>query len=212
MIVGFLAMGVAGALGEKRGISKSLLLVGVGLFALAFMLVDFSLIAAFIAYQHATLIFIIAVVVFFAGFNLHEPIMQSVASKFARANERGTALGVFNAFGYAGSFLGGVLSGLAWRYFDLLHLIIAVFVLSCVWFVLLCFLKSPSDFKNLYLPLDTSFDNANTDFDSTSASFESTLSSHKGIIEIYTNSTQLVIKYDSKIIDEKALKSLLKLD
>lgn len=196
MIVGFLAMGVAGALGEKRGLSKSLLLVGVGLFALAFMLVDFSFIAAFISYQHATLIFIIAVVVFFAGFNLHEPIMQSVASKFARANERGTALGVFNAFGYAGSFLGGVLSGLAWRYFDLLHLIIAVFVLSCVWFVLLCFLKSPSDFKNLYLPLDAIYDNA--------------LSSHKGIVEIYTNSKELVIKYDSKIIDEKALKRLLK--
>lgn len=198
MIVGFLAMGVAGALGEKRGLSKSLLLVGVGLFALAFMLVDFSFIAAFIAYQHATLIFIIAVVVFFAGFNLHEPIMQSVASKFARANERGTALSVFNAFGYAGSFLGGVLSGLAWRYFDLFHLIIAVFVLSCVWFVLLCFLKSPSDFKNLYFALDTKLDT-------------SALLSHKGIVEIYTNSTQLVIKYDSKIIDEKALKGLLRL-
>ncbi len=196
MIVGFLAMGVAGALGEKRGLSKSLLLVGVGLFALAFMLVDFSFIAAFIAYQHATLIFIIAVVVFFAGFNLHEPIMQSVASKFARANERGTALGVFNAFGYAGSFLGGVLSGLAWRYFDLFHLIIAVFVLSCVWFVLLCFLKSPSDFKNLYLALDTKL-NTNA------------LSSHKGIVEIYTNSQNLIIKYDSKCLDEQALRSLL---
>lgn len=197
MIVGFLAMGVAGALGEKRGLSKSLLLVGVGLFALAFMLVDFSFIAAFIAYQHATLIFIIAVVVFFAGFNLHEPIMQSVASKFARANERGTALGVFNAFGYGGSFLGGLVSGLAWEFLSMLELTVVLLIIICAWFVLLCFLKSPSDFKNLYLALDTKLDT-------------NALSSHKGIVEIYTNSTQLVIKYDSKIIDEKALKGLLK--
>lgn len=198
MIVGFLAMGVAGALGEKRGLSKSLLLVGVGLFALAFMLVDFSFIAAFIAYQHATLIFIIAVVVFFAGFNLHEPIMQSVASKFARANERGTALGVFNAFGYGGSFLGGLVSGLAWEFLSMLELTVVLLIIICAWFVLLCFLKSPSDFKNLYLALNTKLDT-------------NALSSHKGIVEIYTNSTQLVIKYDSKIIDEKALKGLLRL-
>lgn len=196
MIVGFLAMGVAGALGEKRGLSKSLLLVGVGLFALAFMLVDFSFIAAFIAYQHATLIFIIAVVVFFAGFNLHEPIMQSVASKFARANERGAALGVFNAFGYGGSFLGGLVSGLAWEFLSMLELTVVLLIIICAWFVLLCFLKSPSDFKNLYLALDTKLDT-------------STLSSHKGIVEIYTNSTQLVVKYDSKIIDEKALRGYL---
>lgn len=198
MIVGFLAMGVAGALGEKRGLSKSLLLVGVGLFALAFMLVDFSFIAAFIAYQHATLIFIIAVVVFFAGFNLHEPIMQSVASKFARANERGAALGVFNAFGYGGSFLGGLVSGLAWEFLSMLELTVVLLIIICAWFVLLCFLKSPSDFKNLYFALDTKLDT-------------SALSSHKGIVEIYTNSTQLVVKYDSKIIDEKALKGLLRL-
>lgn len=198
MIVGFLAMGVAGALGEKRGLSKSLLLVGVGLFALAFMLVDFSFIAAFIAYQHATLIFIIAVVVFFAGFNLHEPIMQSVASKFARANERGAALGVFNAFGYGGSFLGGLVSGLAWEFLSMLELTVVLLIIICAWFALLCFLKSPSDFKNLYFALDTKLDT-------------SALSSHKGIVEIYTNSTQLVVKYDSKIIDEKALKGLLKL-
>lgn len=198
MIVGFLAMGIAGALGEKRGLSKSLLLVGVGLFALAFMLVDFSFIAAFIAYQHATLIFIIAVVVFFAGFNLHEPIMQSVASKFALANERGAALGVFNAFGYGGSFLGGLVSGLAWEFLSMLELTVVLLIIICAWFVLLCFLKSPSDFKNLYLALDTKLDT-------------NALSSHKGIVEIYTNSTQLVVKYDSKIIDEKALKGLLRL-
>ena len=143
-------------------------------------------------------IFIAGVVVFFVGFNLHEPIMQSVASKFALANERGAALGVFNAFGYGGSFLGGLVSGLAWEFLSMLELTVVLLIIICAWFVLLCFLKSPSDFKNLYLALDTKLDT-------------NALSSHKGIVEIYTNSTQLVIKYDSKIIDEKALKGLLRL-
>ena len=194
MIVGFLAMGIAGVLGEKRGLSKRLLLVGVGLFILAFGLIDFLI--YFISYEMATWIFIIAVAVFFIGFNLHEPIMQSVASKFALANERGTALGVFNAFGYGGSFVGGVLSGVAWRYLDIHILSIAVVVLSCAWFILLCFLKNPSDFKNIYLPLNTSYN---------------ALDKHKGIVEIYTHCNQLIIKYDSKLLDEKTLKGLLNL-
>ncbi len=195
MIVGFLAMGIAGALGEKRGLSKRLLLVGVGLFILAFGLIDFSFVY-FISYEIATWIFILAVAVFFIGFNLHEPIMQSVASKFALANERGTALGVFNAFGYGGSFVGGVLSGVAWRYLDIHILTIAVVVLSCAWFILLCFLKNPSDFKNIYLPLNTSYN---------------ALDKHKGIVEIYTHCNQLIIKYDSKLLDEQTLKGLLNL-
>lgn len=194
MIVGFLAMGVAGALGEKRGLSKLLLLVGVGIFALAFALMSL----AFELGAYSVGIFIAGVVVFFVGFNLHEPIMQSVASKFALANERGAALGVFNAFGYGGSFLGGLVSGLAWEFLSMLELTVVLLIIICAWFVLLCFLKSPSDFKNLYLALDTKLDT-------------STLSSHKGIVEIYTNSTQLVVKYDSKIIDEKALKGFLRL-
>lgn len=191
MIVGLLAMGVAGVLGEKRAFSKRLLLVGVGLFILAFGLIYLS----FTSYEMTTLIFILAVVVFFIGFNLHEPIMQSVASKFALANERGTALGIFNAFGYGGSFVGGVVSGLSWRYLDILT--IAIVVLSCVWFILLCFLKNPSDFKNIYLPLNTSCN---------------ALDKHEGIVEIYTQCNQLIIKYDSKVLDEKTLKGLLNLN
>lgn len=191
MIVGFLAMGAAGVLGEKRAFSKRLLLVGVGLFILAFGLIYLS----FISYEIATLIFILAVAVFFIGFNLHEPIMQSVASKFALANERGTALGIFNAFGYGGSFVGGVVSGLSWRYLDILT--IAIVMLSCLWFILLCFLKNPSDFKNIYLPLNTSCN---------------ALDKHEGIVEIYTQCNQLIIKYDSKVLDEKTLKGLLNLN
>lgn len=195
MIMGFLAMGVAGAFGERRGLSKKLLLVGVGLFILAFVLIELSFVATFVSYDFASVFFVIAVVIFFAGFNLHEPIMQSVASKFALVNERGTALGIFNAFGYGGSFVGGLLSGLAWRYFNINTLIIGVIILSCLWFALLLFLKSPSDFKNVYLPLNTAYSNS--------------LSQHKGIVEIYSTQNQLIIKYDSKLIDKESLEKLL---
>ena len=194
-IMGFITMGIAGALGEKRGLSKGLLLIGVGLFGLAYVLFDFSLFVNILSNEDATFFFIAAVIIFFIGFNLHEPIMQSVASKFAHVNERGTALGVFNAFGYAGSFLGAVLSGIAWRYFDIRFVIVGIIILTCVWFVLLCLLKSPSDFKNLYLPLNTTYPNS--------------LIQNEAIIEIYTHSNQLIIKYDSKLIDEHTLRKLM---
>ena len=192
MVAGFLAMGVAGALGERRGLSKTLLLVGVGLFALTFVLMSLVFVGGF----KDTHLFIAAVIVFFAGFNLHEPIMQSVASKFALANERGTALGVFNAFGYAGSFIGAPLSAVLWANFSLFTLTMSLVVVICLWFVLLCFLKSPSDFKNLYLPLNAKLDTA-------------ALSRLKGIVEIYSNSANLIIKYDSKSIDEKGVRALI---
>lgn len=94
----FLAMGVSGALGDKRGKAKELFLSSVGLFALSFVLILAS---------SSWLIFV-AVAVFFVAFSLQEPILQSQMSKLSHAN-RGAALGLLNAFGYAGSFAGSMI-------------------------------------------------------------------------------------------------------
>ena len=50
------------------------------------------------------LFLLIGVVIFFIGFNMHEPIMQSLASKFAKVHQRGLVLGIFNSAGYLGTF------------------------------------------------------------------------------------------------------------
>lgn len=100
---GFFAMGFSGAMGERRGLAKGILLAGILFFIVSFII---------FAVSHSVLSFSVGVVIFFIGFNMHEPIMQSVASKFAKISQRGEVLGIFNSAGYFGSFIGAV-SGLS---------------------------------------------------------------------------------------------------
>ncbi|AJC91286.1 MFS transporter [Campylobacter subantarcticus] len=187
MVLGFLAMGLSGSLGEKRGLSKEILLLGVAFFIIAYIIFAFS---------HNALVFMVGVVVFFIGFNLHEPIMQSCASKFAKVNEKGAALGVFNAFGYFGSFLGGVIGGYFLHHFSLVTLAFILVVLSCLWFVLLLFLQSPADFKNVYLSLETKHD-------------LNVFKNINGVLDVYKNSKFLVIKYNKKFTSEGEILAII---
>lgn len=187
MIAGFIAMGFAGNLGEKRGLAKQILLLGVVFFILAYI---------FFAFSNSIDFFIFAVVIFFIGFNLHEPIMQSCASKFCKVNEKGAALGVFNAFGYGGSFIGGIVGG-AFLHIDKLEILVIILaILSFLWFIMLLFLKNPFDFKNLYLPLNTPIN------------FNHFLK-NSGVVDIYKNSKNLVVKFDNKLTSKEELENKL---
>ncbi|MBE2984113.1 MFS transporter [Campylobacter sp. RM9344] len=186
-VFGFMAMGLGGAMGEKRGLGKQLLLIGILLFIAAYLLFGFSA---------NEIMFCAGIVMFFIGFNLHEPIMQSIASKFAKAGEKGAALGVFNSSGFMGTFIGGVGAGALLKFFDL-DALCGVFILLCiVWLILLTRLDNPALFKNLYLELSKSL-NLNE------------ISQLKGIVECYKTQTNYVIKYNSQIITQDQLKEAL---
>ncbi|MBZ7964142.1 MFS transporter [Campylobacter sp. 2457A] len=185
MIAGFIAMGFAGSLGEKKGLAKQILLLGVVFFIFSYVLFSLS---------NSINLFIVAIVIFFIGFNLHEPIMQSCASKFCKVHEKGAALGLFNAFGYAGSFIGGSVGGIFLHLNQLNLLTIILVVLAIFWLISLFFLKNPSEFKNIYLPLNTSLDLKE-------------FGKNIGVVDIYKNSKNLIIKFDSKITNEESLKA-----
>ena len=87
MILGIFAMAPAAIIAEKKGKFREILLVGIILFGVSYLLIGFT--------SNAT-IFVIGVVIFFIGFNMHEPIMQSLAAKFAKVHQRGLVLGIFN--------------------------------------------------------------------------------------------------------------------
>lgn len=198
MIAGFVAMGLAGALGSKKGLSKHFLLLGIILFIATYALFALCILALnFIPYDLANTIFIFGVVLFFIGFNLHEPIMQTCASQFCKAHEKGAALGIFNSFGYAGSFIGGILGGTFFQFIGFEYLCGLLITLSFVWLILLFTLKNPSEFKNLYLPLNVAINS-----DEIRKVF--------GVIELYKNSTNLVIKFDSKLITQEKIKEIIK--
>ena len=185
MIAGFIAMGFAGSLGEKKGLAKQILLLGVVFFICSYILFNLA---------NSINLFIIAIIIFFIGFNLHEPIMQSCASKFCKVHEKGAALGLFNAFGYAGSFIGGTIGGIFLHLNQLNLLTMILIVLAIFWLVSLFFLKNPSEFKNIYLPLSTSLDLKE-------------FGKNIEVVDIYKNSKNLIIKFDSKITNEENLKA-----
>ncbi|MDO4674032.1 MFS transporter [Campylobacter sp.] len=193
MLFGFLAMGFAGALGERRGKSKFLLLLGVLLFTSSYII--FALSPLLASLEWGIGVFISGVVVFFIAFNLHEPLMQSCASKFCKAHSKGAALGLFNVFGYAGGLAGGVAGGLILK-FQNPTLLYALVFLCLFWFLALCFLKNPSDFKNLYLSAQKLSPSKN-------------LKEHPAIVEVYQNTGGWVVKFDSAKISQKELEKIL---
>ena len=177
-IFGFTAMGASGALGEKRALAKQILLIGICFFIASYLI---------FAFASGASAFVVGVMLFFVGFNAHEPIMQSLASKFAKVAQKGAALGIFNSFGFFGSFLGGLCGGALFGKIGIEALGIGVAVLSVIWLVLLSRLSDPKLFKNLYFPKGGDF---------------SALQGVKGIIEIYETDGELVVKFNSKLIKE----------
>ncbi|MDE2491103.1 MAG: MFS transporter [Elusimicrobia bacterium] len=52
-------------------------------------------------------------IVYFVGFNLMEPVLPSLVSRFAPEDLRGSAMGLFNMSQFMGAFCGGALGGFA---------------------------------------------------------------------------------------------------
>lgn len=186
-VFGFIAMGLGGFLGDGRGLGKRILLAGILLFIAAYVIFALSASVVF---------FVIGVVVFFVGFNLHEPILQSCATKFIKANQKGTALGVFNSFGYFGSFIGGLFGGHMLHFYDFFTLV-CICVGACVlWFIALLSLKDPRAFKNLY-------------FEPSERLNFGALEGAAGIFDRYESGGKLVVKFDSTLIDEAKIREIL---
>lgn len=184
MLFGFLAMGMAGFLGDGKGHSKKLLLIGVVLFIISF--IGFGV-------ANSAVSFIIFVVIFFIGFNIHEPIMQSCASKFAKSNQRGSALGIFNSFGYLGSFLGGAVGGYLLHSYNITALAVVLAVVLAIWLLILFQLSDPRIFQIIRLK--------NADI--------SILDSVNGIVDRYKQNGYSIVKFNSNIISRDEVISIL---
>ncbi|MDR0666462.1 MAG: MFS transporter [Campylobacteraceae bacterium] len=184
VILGLLAMIPSVIIGEKMKKSREMLCVGIGFFALSYCLMF---------YAKNELIFIVGAAAFFVGFNIHEPLMQSLASKYAKVKERGATLGVFNVFGYLGTFLGGVIGGIFLKHDANLFWIL--FFVCALWLILILTLKNPALFKIIYIPL--------------SRAKPERLNGLKGVVEQYAAHDTLVVKIDTSILDKSAVEKIM---
>ena len=191
MIFGILSMAPAAIIAEKKGKFREILALGVLFFIVSYLIIGFS---------SSALVFSIGVVIFFVGFNMHEPIMQSLASKFAKVHQRGSVLGVFNSFGYLGTFVGGVLGGIMLDSIDLQNFSMIIAVVCILWGILIITMPNPSKTKTIYLDLNEYKLNP------------SALNDTSKIEEWYINKTEniVAVKFNEKNISEAEIKLLLK--
>jgi len=192
MIVGILAMGPAAMIAEKKGKYKLILLLGVFFLAIAYLLIGMS---------HTSMLFSIGIIVFFIGFNMQEPILQSLASKYAKVHQRGKVLGIFNSFGYFGTFIGGFIGGMLLDFTTLSVIAYGIIVLCIAWAVMIVSMNNPAKTKIAYIHLDDTDHAKHQD-----------LHQLKGCKEWYINDTEkvVVVKYDETQTNEDEIRKLLK--
>ena len=188
MLLGLVAMGPAAVFGEKHNKSREIFLLAIVLFILAFVLMGFA--------TSATL-FAVGVVSFFIGFNMMEPLVQSLISKFAKVHQKGAALGIGNSVAYFATFIGGTLAGLLLDISDRQSLGMLLAIVGAVWLLWTLKMSNPARHSHLFVPLDE-VDQEKLD-----------KLEHESIAEWYVNETEsvVVVKYRSAAIEEEALKA-----
>jgi MFS family permease len=144
--------------------------------------------------------FVVGVISFFMAFNMMEPLVQSMISKFAKVHQKGAALGMANGFAYLMTFVGGIAAGLALQYSTKEVLALGLVVISTLWLLWTMKLSNPIRFSHLYLPLET------VDQEKLNAL------EHEHIAEWYINETEnlAVVKYQKEMMDEETIKAQIR--
>jgi len=188
LLAGLVAMGPAAVFGEKYNKPKQIFLISIVLFIVAFTLMGF----ATQSWQ-----FVLGVVSFFIAFNMMEPLVQSMISKFAKVHQKGAALGIANGFSYFMTFIGGIVAGLALQYSNKETLAIALVVVSTLWLLWTMKLSNPLRFSHLYIPMD------HVDMEKLNGL------EHEHIAEWFINETEnlVVVKYRKDMVEEEAIKA-----
>jgi predicted MFS family arabinose efflux permease len=188
MVFGLVAMGPAAVFGEKKNKPREIFLISILLFIISFLIM---------ASTNSSMVFVVGVVAFFIAFNMMEPLVQSMISKFAKVHQKGAALGLSNSAAYFMTFAGGTSAGLLLDFSDRETIGVSMAVLATLWLLWTLKLQNPTKHSHLFI------DQSEVD--------ETKLNEleHEHIAEWYINDTEkkVVVKYVTDAINEDELKS-----
>ena len=172
LIVGFFALPLGAILAEKKGKGKLV-------FILSALAITLSLVL-FLIGTKATIFS--AVIIFFFGFNLLEPVLQSFVSKVAYAHQKATALSTSNTIQYLGIFLGGAVAGYFLNKGMLKEFLILAIVMGVIWLVALFKMKEIKKFKVV-------------EYDKFDKDFIEELKTEKNVYDFYEKDGVLIVRY-----------------
>ncbi|MEC4682717.1 MAG: MFS transporter [Nitrospirota bacterium] len=122
---------------------------------IAFMIAILFIVASFVIFllgYRSEFGLIAGLSVFFVGFNLLEPLMPSIMTRFVRTRTRGTSSGVFSMSQFLGAFVGGALGG-ALVSISNEALFIGMLILSVIWIFAALGLTDPNLLETFELPV-----------------------------------------------------------
>ncbi|MFY9143221.1 MFS transporter [Sulfuricurvum sp.] len=188
MVMGLLAMGPAAVFGEKYNKPREIFLISIVLFIAAFTLMGFAT---------KSWEFIVGVVSFFMAFNMMEPLVQSMISKYAKVHQKGAALGIANGFAYFMTFIGGAAAGIALQYSSREVFTVTLIVITTLWLLWTFKMQNPHRYSHLYLSLD------HVDMEKLN-NLE-----HEHIAEWFINETEniVAVKYRKDMVEEEAIRA-----
>ena len=137
-LVGLTLMVPSTIIAEKKGLIKEVKIV-----AILILIFSFGL---FMEFENQFVPAIIAIIVYFTGFMMLEPIMPSLMSRYAKPQVKGTASGVFNTAQFLGAFVGGAAAGYLLQYG---HKAVFIFlgIITFLWLITVLTLEMPESVK-----------------------------------------------------------------
>jgi predicted MFS family arabinose efflux permease len=172
LVLGIFALPLGAILAEKKQKAKTV-------FVLSSSAITLSLILFLIGNRYT---YFAAVIVFFFGFNLLEPVLQSFVSKIARAHEKATALSASNTIQYTGIFLGGAGAGFFIHTHMLKEFLVISVLIGLFWVFLLIKMKPVAKLRVM------TYEN----FDD---NFIEELKTEKNVYDFYEKDGVLIVRY-----------------
>jgi len=113
-------------------------------------IVSLIIAAAIFLNSQTLLMTVLALVIFFTGFNLLEASLPSLVSKTSPATQKGTAMGMYSSSQFLGAFSGGVVGGYAHQTWGVQGVYVTVLIILGIWFLLALTMKKP-EYLSTYL-------------------------------------------------------------
>lgn len=191
-VLAFLALGPMMAISERRGKPRLMLLVAQGILALGLLTLGNST---------GNLVWtLLAVQLFFVGFNFLEASLPSWLSRLAPTGQRGTAMGFFSTAQFLGAAVGGAFGG---RMLDVsgMPLVLTVaLILLLIWFMLTLFQSAPPLSRQLVLQLNELGDRP-------AHVWQEHLAALDGVLDVHINEAEgsVMLRVSRNEFDESAL-------
>jgi len=97
---------------------------------------------------------VLALVIFFAGFNLLEASLPSLVTKTAPATQKGTAMGIYSSSQFLGAFAGGSIGGYAHQHWGIAGVFTTVIVVLAIWLIFAATMKKPGYLSTYLINVD----------------------------------------------------------